>query len=401
MDDLLHFSGNVQKITVETAPIQKGTFSDKEGKKTTLLTALYNENGEIVSRNFPDKIENYVYYNKQLICLHVAEPGKDPIYKDDYFYNEDLLTRKTRVNKSGHIVEEEVYYYDTEGNLLKKQSKFMTYEYLYSEGLLIEERWHSDLSLNQIIKYNYTDRLLTAVQHYSGAEVPGRRIEYRRQKNGFITEEIIYSASNLVISHFKYEYTTIYKNNWIKRVKYTLHSQNKRKDATEAQYRDILFFEEKESDPREEIVDNVETGILRELEFDNGIYNGDVVDGQMHGLGDFIFNSGTRYQGSFKNNKMEGKGKLTYISGKIYEGTFINNILEGPGACKWENGDFYAGEFKNGQMHGRGCYIWENGNRFEGIFENNRRTEQGILYKRSELESDAPPEWVNELFKES
>jgi len=96
---------------------------------------------------------------------------------------------------------------------------------------------------------------------------------------------------------------------------------------------------------------------------------------------------------------MAGRGKLTYISGKVYEGTFVNNILEGPGACKWENGDFYAGEFKNGQMHGKGCYIWENGNRFEGIFENNSRTEQGILYKATELESTAPPEWVNELFK--
>ena len=67
-----------------------------------------------------------------------------------------------------------------------------------------------------------------------------------RLKSGFISDEIIYSASNMVVSHFKYEYVTIYKNNWLKRVKYLLHSQNKRKEASEVQYRDFKFYESKE-----------------------------------------------------------------------------------------------------------------------------------------------------------
>lgn len=35
MDDLLLFSGNINKVIIETAQIQKGTFSDKEGKKNS------------------------------------------------------------------------------------------------------------------------------------------------------------------------------------------------------------------------------------------------------------------------------------------------------------------------------------------------------------------------------
>lgn len=415
MDDLLHFSGDAQKVIIETAQIQKGTFLDKEGKKKIIVEAEYGDIGEIISKTYPDKIEHYVYHNNQMICLHVAKLDKTPIYKEDYFYEEDLLVKKTRVNELGVVEEVEKFYYSIDSVLEKKQSKSMTYEYLYTDNLLVEERWHSDLNLNQIIRYRYENRLLIEILHLSGSEIPGRKIEYIRQKSGFISEEIIYSASNNIVSHFKYEYITIYKNNWLKRVKYTLHTQNKRKEATEVQYRDFKFYETKEyvepqieSDTEIKSIQDKnkfdqefenEKQNFKELEFDNGIYKGEVLEDEMHGEGSFIFNTGTRYQGSFKNNIMEGKGKLTYINGKVYEGTFVNNILEGPGACKWENGDFYVGEFKNGKMHGRGCYIWENGNRFEGIFELNKRTEQGILYKRSELDSDAPPKWVNDLFR--
>ena len=107
----------------------------------------------------------------------------------------------------------------------------MTYEYLYDNGKLVEEKWHSDFSLNQIIRYSYENDLIIEIQNYSGEEIPGRKIEYKRNKLGFITEEIIYSASKMIISHFKYEYATKFKNNWLKRVKYALHTQNKRKEA--------------------------------------------------------------------------------------------------------------------------------------------------------------------------
>ncbi|MGL1893819.1 MAG: hypothetical protein OCD02_19435 [Spirochaetaceae bacterium] len=401
MDDLLSFSGNVQKIIVERAQIQKGTFSDKEGKKSFILEANYSTAGELQVINYHDKIENHVYYDGEMICLHVAKLDKTPLYKQDHFYENSLLVKKTRVNEHGHIDDTETYRYNSFNQLIEKKSKSITYEYIYQDDLLIEERWHSDQHINQIIKYVYEGGLLIEVAHYSGDEILGRKIEYKRESHGYISEEIIFSASNLIVSHFRFEYPTIYKNNWLKRVKYTLDAHNKKKMAAEVQYRDFKFYDiptkKEDFQPKEIKKEHPEN--YQELEFDNGIYKGEVVDDDMHGTGDFIFNTGTRYKGSFKNNIMEGKGKLTYINGKVYEGTFVNNVLEGPGACKWENGDFYVGEFQGGKMHGRGCYIWENGNRFEGIFENNRRSEQGILYKSSELESSAPPEWVNELFR--
>ena len=414
MDDLLQFSGNVSKIIVETAQIHRGTFTDREGKRTLLVEANFNVGGETLSNVYKDKVENYVYYKGEMICLHVAKPDKTPIDKTDYYYEQSLLTKKIKVNDLGIVTEEESFYYDVDGNLIKKESKFMTYEYIYQNNLLVEERWHSDFSLNQIIRYTYDDGLLTEIAHFSGEDIPGRKIEYKRERLGFITEIIIYSASNLIVSHTKFEYVTIFKKNWLKRIKYSLHTQNRRKEANEVQYRDLKFHEqpkqkhivvdtleklENDEENTDKEIDIPENNSVSELEFKNGTYKGEIVEGEMHGQGSYIFNTGTRYQGSFKNNVMEGKGKLTYINGKVYEGTFYNNVLEGPGACKWENGDFYVGEFENGKMHGRGCYIWENGNRFDGLFENNLRTEQGILYKKSELESNAPPEWVNDLFK--
>lgn len=399
MDDKLEFSGSAQKVTIEIAPIQRGTFTDKEGKRKFLKEINYTPEGEIESIIHPDKVENYVYHQDQLICIHVAKLDKKPIHKVDYFYEEDVLVKKTKTNDQGIVSEQETYHYNLEGKLSEKKSQTMTYEYIYEGDLLVEERWHSEFSLNQIIKYSYNDGKLIETAFFSGEEIPGRKIVYKRDKNNFITEEIVYSTSNLIVSHFKYEYITIFKKNWLKRVKYILHSQNRRKEATEVQYRDFKFYKFQDEDTKE-IIDTDSAEVSNsEIVFSNGIYKGNVVNNEMHGEGEFIFNTGTRYIGAFRHNSMEGRGKLTYINGKVYEGTFVNNVLEGPGACKWENGDFYAGEFKAGKMHGKGCYIWENGNRFEGIFENNRRTEQGILYKASELESTAPPEWVNELFK--
>lgn len=407
MDDILQFSGEAQKIIADRAPIHRGTFSDREGTKERLFEAEYNSDGTLKSVTYPDKIENYVYLDQELICLHVAKPDKTPLYKDDYYYEAGLLVRKTRVNELGVIDEEESYYYNSSSQLISKKTKSMTYEYEWSDDLLIEERWSSEISINHIIRYKYDGDRPIEILHLSGDEVPGRKIEYRYNPQGFIQEEIIYSASNIVISHIRYEYVTTFKNNWLKRSKYNLNGNNRRKEAVEVQYRDFKFYpnmstsetvnSSQELEQPQELPE--EESNYQELEFDNGIYKGETLDGVMHGTGDFIFNTGTRYKGNFSNNVMQGKGKLTYTSGKVYEGTFKNNMLEGPGACKWENGDFYVGEFKNGKMHGRGCYIWSNGNRFEGIFEDNNRTEQGILYKREELDSDAPPEWVNDLFK--
>lgn len=410
MDDLLEFTGSINTINISKAEIIKGTFSEKEGKKELYCTASYDENGNILTIETDEHIKNYVYHEGDLLCIHVARPDKVPLYKVDYFREEGLLVRKTRTNEKGIIDEDEKFFYNSEDELIEKKSKTMTFQYTYENKLLTEERWHSEFSLNQIIKYEYTNDFLTEINHFSGDEVPGRKVEIKRESHGFITEELVYSPSGIIISHIKYSYPTIYKDNWLKRIKYVLHSQNRRKEAIEATYRDFKFFpnavkvtEEKEEQEAEEITPSVSLTptdqVPQELEFDNGLYRGEIVNGEMHGNGEFIFNTGTRYQGAFRNNSMEGRGKLTYTNGKVYEGTFYNNVLEGPGACKWENGDFYVGEFKNGKMHGKGCYIWKNGNRFEGLFADNKRSDQGILYKASELESTAPPEWVNDLFK--
>ena len=120
MDDLLHFSGLPKKIIIESAQIQKGTFHDKEGKKSFILEAEYNDEGEILLKKFPSKIENYVYLEKQLICIHTAQLDKTPICKEDFYYEDRVLVKKTKVNSLGITEENETYHYNSDGILEKR-----------------------------------------------------------------------------------------------------------------------------------------------------------------------------------------------------------------------------------------------------------------------------------------
>ena len=52
------------------------------------------------------------------------------------------------------------------------------------------------------------------------------------------------------------------------------------------------------------------------LNFDNGTYKGDVVDGKKHGKGVYTFNSGNKYEGDYKDDVMEGKGRFYFKDGR-------------------------------------------------------------------------------------
>ena len=51
-------------------------------------------------------------------------------------------------------------------------------------------------------------------------------------------------------------------------------------------------------------------------QYDNGRYEGEMVDGKREGKGKFYFITGDYYEGDFKNNCKEGRGKYIYSSNK-------------------------------------------------------------------------------------
>ena len=76
------------------------------------------------------------------------------------------------------------------------------------------------------------------------------------------------------------------------------------------------------------------------------------------------------------NNNIQNK---TYDNGR-YEGDILNNLIEGKGIFYYNNGDKYEGDWKNNIREGKGILFYNNGNRYEGEFKNDLREGNGIFY---------------------
>lgn len=70
-------------------------------------------------------------------------------------------------------------------------------------------------------------------------------------------------------------------------------------------------------------------------------YEGDWVDGIIHGHGKYTYSDGAVYEGTWVEGKMQGKGKLTNEYGNIYEGEFYNDLKHGFGVLHCINGEKY------------------------------------------------------------
>jgi len=90
-----------------------------------------------------------------------------------------------------------------------------------------------------------------------------------------------------------------------------------------------------------------------ELQLNNGVYYGDVVDGKLHGIGKIVFNNGNIYIGQLQNNKYSGYGYLELADGQSYNGGWLNGMKHGKGVL--DKNDFtYIGNFENGKISGSG-----------------------------------------------
>ncbi|OMJ86178.1 hypothetical protein SteCoe_12384 [Stentor coeruleus] len=134
------------------------------------------------------------------------------------------------------------------------------------------------------------------------------------------------------------------------------------------------------------------------LNCNEGIYSGQILEGKKSGIGYLKFEDGSKYFGGWKNNKPHGNGYLVFNDIKknnknhFYRGEFKHGLYSGEGTYKeglyfyegnWEsnkkhgvghecmrNMDNYYGDFFEGKRHGSGIIEMENGGKVEGIFEN-------------------------------
>ena len=97
-----------------------------------------------------------------------------------------------------------------------------------------------------------------------------------------------------------------------------------------------------------------------------------------------VWNYGNRnyepftWSGPCADDKASGQGRLTFRGGEgVYEGTMRAGKMHGSGVFEWSNGFRYEGELREGKQHGFGTYVGANGERYEGEWRNGRPNGQG------------------------
>lgn len=109
----------------------------------------------------------------------------------------------------------------------------------------------------------------------------------------------------------------------------------------------------------------------------DGIYEGELVNGQRTGKGKFTWSNDNVYEGDFVDGHRTGKGKFTWYDGDVYEGDFVDGHRTGKGKYTWSSGSVYEGDFVDGERTGRGKYTWPNADVYEGDFVNGKKHGKG------------------------
>ena len=132
--------------------------------------------------------------------------------------------------------------------------------------------------------------------------------------------------------------------------------------------------------------------------FKNGYYIGEWnKQGEKHGRGIYIWESGARYEGEWRFGKRTGKGKFYYANGKIYEGDFKEDNWHGFGKVRFEDGERYEGDWRNAQREGYGIAHWNNGKKYRGYWKNNQQHGTGEWYD-AKTEKWCKGEWEKGSF---
>jgi len=113
---------------------------------------------------------------------------------------------------------------------------------------------------------------------------------------------------------------------------------------------------------------NISSDKNKKIEFENGVFIGNVINSKKEGKGIFYYNNGSRYEGDWKNDIKEGKGIFYYNNGDRYEGDWKNGIIEGKGIVYYNNGDREIGDYLNNQRKGKHIILKANNEVMTNIF---------------------------------
>ena len=98
-------------------------------------------------------------------------------------------------------------------------------------------------------------------------------------------------------------------------------------------------------------------------------WTGPCMNGKASGSGRLVFRSGEGvYDGAMQGGKMHGRGVLDWANGFRYEGELRDGKQHGHGTLTQASGARYVGGWRNGRPHGEGTYTQADGTVFEGAW---------------------------------
>ena len=98
-------------------------------------------------------------------------------------------------------------------------------------------------------------------------------------------------------------------------------------------------------------------------------WSGACTDGKASGSGRLVFRGGEGvYDGAMRDGRMHGRGVLDWANGFRYEGELRDGKQHGQGTLIQANGARYVGGWRDGRPHGQGTYTQADDTTFEGVW---------------------------------
>ena len=103
------------------------------------------------------------------------------------------------------------------------------------------------------------------------------------------------------------------------------------------------------------------------MDYEPLTWSGPCMNGKAAGSGRLVFRNGEGvYDGAMQGGKLHGRGVLDWTNGFRYEGELRDGKQHGQGTLTQANGARYVGGWREGRPHGQGTYRQADGTTFEG-----------------------------------
>ena len=334
--------------------------------------------------------------NKDLNSLYFLYNGcviSNQFLKLDEIMNSDDKIR----NKMNILVQDNQNIYSSQSNITSAQTQYSTKSYntYNTYNAYPSNVQNYEYTTNTNVEYNVVPAYTNIEQNYSSInKFPLNNYNYTQNipQNYSINYSKSYDGINISNNN------NTLSNKDYNIILQTVNDSNKRIEELE---KEIKSETQKLKLKIEDMQKRLRKANKQRKIFTNGIYNGEIQNGLLNGLGIFQGDDGNKYEGEYLNDERNGVGIYYYKDGNIYqgefkggkfhgytieenldvkyEGTYVDDCLSGRGIFTFKNGIKYIGQCYKAKFFGFGKKIWPDGSYFIGEFKDGYRF-KGILF---------------------